>query len=201
MALVFATHNKHKVEEVQALLAVTGGPPLALTTLADHGFTDDPPETCDTFEGNALQKARYVHERLGIVAIADDSGLEVDALGGAPGVRSKRFSPEQTADANNRLLLERMAGVVDRRARFRCVLAVVGPGGERTSDGRCEGFVGTELRGAHGFGYDPLFWPDDVPGRTLAELPLEEKNLVSHRARAFARLHAMLVAIGARQNS
>ncbi len=195
MALVFATHNKHKVDEVLALLAGTGAAPLPLTTLADHGFTDDPPETTGTFEGNALQKARYVFERLGGVAIADDSGLEVDALGGAPGVHSKRFSPEQTADANNRLLLHRMTGVVDRRARFRCVLAVVGPGGELTSDGRCEGHIGTELRGAHGFGYDPLFWPDDVPGRTLAELQMAEKNLVSHRARAFARLHAMLESI------
>ncbi len=198
MALVFATHNKHKVDEVLALLTMAGAAPLALTTLADHGFTDDPPETTGTFEGNALQKARYVYERLGGVAIADDSGLEVDALGGAPGVYSKRFSPEQTADANNRLLLQRMAGVVDRRARFRCVLAVVGPGGERTADGRCEGNIGTELRGEHGFGYDPLFWPDDVPGRTLAELPMEEKNLISHRARAFARLHAMVLAV---QNS
>ena len=110
----------------------------------------------------------------------------------APGVSSKRFTPEATAEANNRLLLARLAGVPDRRARFRCVLAVVGLGAERTVEGRCEGSIGLSPRGSEGFGYDPLFLPDEAPGRTLAELTMDEKNAISHRGRAFRALRALL---------
>jgi XTP/dITP diphosphohydrolase len=188
MTLVFATHNAHKLEEVRALL----GDAVALVSLADLGFAEDPPETTGTFEGNALQKARFVFERTGRWCVADDSGIEVDALGGAPGVHSKRFSPEQTSETNNRLLLERMAGIADRRARFRCAIAVVGPGAEATAEGRCEGRIGQELRGTAGFGYDPLFWPDEAPGRTLAELTMAEKNAISHRGRAFRELGRLI---------
>ena len=189
MKLVFATHNRHKVEEVAEILKGTG---LELSTLADLGFAEDPPETQDTFEGNALQKARFVHERLGLPCIADDSGLEVDALDGRPGVHSKRFTPEATHDANNRRLLELLDGEGDRRARFRCVIAVVGLGADRTAEGRCEGSIATAPRGTEGFGYDPLFLPDETPGRSMAELDMQEKNTISHRGRAFSRLPALL---------
>ena len=189
MELLFATHNAHKVDEVRAILAGTG---VTVRSLADAGFTDDPPETGDTFEANALQKARFVHERTGLPCIADDSGLEVDALAGAPGVWSRRFSPEATHAANNRLLLERLAGVTDRRARFRCVLALVGVGEDKVADGRCEGSIAIAARGDEGFGYDPLFLPDEAAGRSMAELSMDEKNAISHRGRAFRQLPALL---------
>jgi XTP/dITP diphosphohydrolase len=186
--LVLATHNLHKLDEIRVIVA---GSDLELVTLGEIGFVDDPPETSDTFVGNALQKARYVRDRIGGVVAADDSGLEVDALGGAPGVHSKRFSVEQTAEANNRLLLARLGDEPHRAARFRCVLAVVGPGGERTADGVCEGTIGHAPRGAEGFGYDPLFLPHETPGRTMAELTMDEKNAISHRGRAFRDLAAL----------
>lgn len=189
MRLIFATNNAHKVSEVQALLADTG---IELVTLRQAGLDIDPPETGSTFEANALQKARFVHELTGLPCIADDSGIEVDALGGAPGVHSKRFSEAGTDAANNALLLERLDGIGDRRARFRCVLALVGLGEERTADGRCEGRIGTELRGEGGFGYDPLFLPDEAPGRTMADLSMGEKNRISHRGRAFSQLPGLL---------
>lgn len=189
MRLVLATHNAHKVDEIRAILDAGG---FELVSLADLGVREDPPETQDTFVGNALQKARWVHERVGGICVADDSGLEVDGLGGAPGVHSKRFSAEQTADANNRLLLARLAGGGSRRARFRCVVGVVGPAGESWAEGRCEGAIALAPRGIGGFGYDPLFLPDEAPGRTLAELSADEKNAISHRGRAFRALPGLL---------
>ncbi|MCA9569286.1 MAG: non-canonical purine NTP pyrophosphatase, partial [Myxococcales bacterium] len=114
---------------------------------------------------------------------------EVDALGGAPGVHSKRFSPEGTTPANNALLLERLVGAADRTARFRCVVALVGPDGyERIAEGACEGRIALEPRGTDGFGYDPLFLPDEAPGRAMAELTVDAKNAISHRGRAFRQL-------------
>ena len=189
MRLIFATNNAHKAEEVRRLLIGTG---IVLETLDDHPEIPEPPETGDTFVANALQKAYFVFERTGQLCVADDSGLEVDALGGAPGVHSKRFSPEATHAANNALLLHRLAGTPDRSARFRCVLALVGDGVERTVDGRCEGTIATALIGSGGFGYDPLFLPDEAPGRSMAELSMDEKNAISHRGRAFAQLPALL---------
>lgn len=193
MQLVFATHNAHKLEEVAALLA---GGPVRLVGLDAFPELGEIPEDHDTFEANALQKAQHVYDRTGLPCVADDSGLEVDALGGAPGVFSKRFSPEATSAANNALLLKRMAGVGDRRARFRCVLAVVCAAGQRVAEGRCEGRIGTVPQGSGGFGYDPLFWPDEAPGRAMAELSMAEKNQISHRGRAFARLPELLSALG-----
>lgn len=190
MRLVFATNNAHKVQEVRQVLAGTG---IELVTLSEADLDVDPPETGDTFIHNAFQKARFVQELTGGWVIADDSGLEVDALDGAPGVHSKRFSPEATAASNNALLLERLQGVAERGARFRCVLALAGPdGSERSVDGVCEGRIARDLRGAGGFGYDPLFLPDETPGRAMAELTMEEKNAISHRGRAFARLPEIL---------
>lgn len=194
MVLTFATNNAHKVDEVRAVLAGSG---VSVRTLAEAGLDVDPPETGDTFDANALQKARFVHALTGGWVVADDSGLEVDALGGAPGVYSKRFAsragragPE--GPTNNALLLERLSGLPDRRARFRCVIAVVGPGHERLAEGRCEGRIADQPRGDGGFGYDPVFLPDEAPGRSMAELTLGEKNAISHRGRAFRQLASLL---------
>lgn len=201
MKLLFATTNEHKAYEVRALLAGTG---IELLTLRDHPTIPEPPETGDTFEHNALQKARFVYERLGVPVIADDSGLEVDALGGAPGVHSKRFNPDADPAsphaANNALLLRRLAGVSDRRARFRCVLALVADDVATTISGACEGQIHTNARGEAGFGYDPLFLPEELPGRTMAEASLDEKNAISHRGRAFAQLPALLARLGLTEN-
>lgn len=191
MHLIFATNNAHKVHEVRALLDGLG---IELVTLNEAGLDVDPPETGDTFEHNALQKARFVHELTRLPCVADDSGIEVDALGGAPGVRSKRFSPEGTDAANNALLLARLRDRTDRTARFRCVVALVGLGPDATLDGRCEGSVLDAPRGAEGFGYDPLFLPVEGGGRSMAELSLPEKNAISHRGRAFAQLPGLLAA-------
>ncbi len=189
MELLFATRNAHKASEVAALFA---GTDVVLRTLDDAGIDVDPPETGDTFVHNALQKAHYVYALTGLPCIADDSGIEVDALDGAPGVYSKRFSPEQTAEANNALLLHKLDGVDNRAARFRCVLAVVGVGEDTTFDGRCEGRIALGHSGTEGFGYDPIFLPNETPGRSMAELSMDEKNAISHRGRAFSQLPAFL---------
>ena len=189
MQLVFATHNAHKAEEVRLILAGSG---VTVRTLADLGWHEEVPETGSTFVANALQKARHVHAALGLPCVADDSGLEVDGLGGRPGVHSKRYSPEATAASNNRLLLQELAGGQDRTARFRCVIALVGVGEDRTVSGACEGRIAQALSGAGGFGYDPLFLPDETPGRSMAELSADEKNAISHRGRAFRQLPTLL---------
>jgi len=189
-----ATANPHKLEEIRGILGPLGFAPVGLEAWPELG---DLPETADTFEGNALMKARALFELIGVVTVADDSGLEVDALDGAPGVHSKRFTSEGTHPANNRELLRVLQGVSDRAARFRCVVAVVGPGVELCASGSCEGRIGHELRGAGGFGYDPLFMPRETPGRSMAELSADEKNLISHRGRAFRQLPALLAQLGA----
>lgn len=191
--IAIASANPHKLVEIRAILRPLGFEPVGLDAWPDLG---DLPETAETFEGNALMKARALFEAKGVVAVADDSGLEVDSLGGAPGVRSKRFTPEATHAANNRRLLAMLAGEEDRTARFRCAIAVVGPGGEAWDMGTCEGKIGAALRGAGGFGYDPLFLPAETPERSMAELSPEEKNALSHRGRAFRKLPALLARIG-----
>lgn len=193
--LVVATNNAHKLEEIRAILADAGLVGVEVLGLDHWPELPEPPEDQDTFEGNALQKARFVFERLGLPAVADDSGIEVDALGGAPGVHSKRFTPEATATSNNQRLLDELSGRSDRGARFRCALALVTAQGEQTASGSCEGTIGTGLRGLAGFGYDPLFMPVDHPGRSMAELSAGEKNAISHRGRAFRHLPAMLGAL------
>jgi len=189
MQLVFATHNAHKTDEVRAILEAT---PYRVESLADLNIHEEIPETGDTFHANALQKAMYLYDRLQRPIVADDSGLEVDSLGGAPGVHSKRFSPEATAQHNNTLLLSKLQNITERNARFRCVVAVVGLGEPFTVEGACEGHIARDLRGEGGFGYDPLFLPDAIPGRSLAECSAEEKNGISHRGVAFRALaHAL----------
>ncbi|MEI7435692.1 MAG: RdgB/HAM1 family non-canonical purine NTP pyrophosphatase [bacterium] len=182
--IVIATRNRHKVAEIRAVLAIPG---LDLIAAGDWPELPEVEETGATFADNAILKAVSAARASGLIALADDSGLEVVALRNAPGVRSARFAGESADDtANNRKLLELMNGIADRRARFRCVIALANPSGAvQTVDGVCPGILLAAPRGANGFGYDPLFIPD---GETLtfAELPAGVKNLISHRARALA---------------
>ena len=182
--LIFATNNTHKLGEVQALL----GDAFELVTLRECGITEDIPETADTLEGNALQKARYVYEKTGLDCFADDTGLEVDALGGAPGVHSARYATDgHDFAANNRLLLKNLEGITDRTARFRTVIALILDGVEYTFEGRVEGTIATVESGSEGFGYDPLFVPSGEI-ITFAQMSAEAKNAISHRGRAVAKL-------------
>ncbi len=193
MRILIATRNDHKLHEIRAILADSG---MEISDLRSvEGAPEELPETGSTFVDNAIEKARFIYELTGQVAVADDSGIEVDALGGAPGVFSKRFSPEGTDQANNAFLLQKLAGVSDRRARYRCVIAVVGPKGEFVAEGRCEGSIVEGPRGHGGFGYDPYFVPEEFPDRTMAELTLDEKNAISHRGRAFRQLPSLLTRI------
>ncbi len=183
MTLVLATRNAHKVREIGQVL----GDGAVLRSLADFPDVGRIPEEGETFAANAAQKALFVARALGLPVMADDSGLEVDAMDGAPGVRSARFAGEgATDDANNTKLLGLLEGVpVERRTgRFRCAIAVAWPDGTvRTAEGACEGRILEGPRGEGGFGYDPLFVPEGCD-RTFAELQEEDKNRISHRGRA-----------------
>lgn len=194
MRWVVATANAHKVRELAALFEGMG-----VMLVAKPPELEMPEETGTTFLANARLKARAVARATGEVALADDSGIEVDALGGEPGIHSARYAGEPSSDpANNARLLAELAGIhgPNRRARFRCVLALVAPDGrELTADGRLEGFVLEAERGEGGFGYDPLFQPEGDT-RALAEYAEEEKNAVSHRGRAARRLREMLDRLG-----
>lgn len=183
--LVFATNNAHKLDEIRAIL----GDEIEIVSLADIGCHTDIPETADTLEGNALQKARYVYEHYHCDCFADDTGLEVEALDGAPGVHTARYAYPDRHDpeANTRKLLDALKEKSSRRAQFRTVIALILNGEEHLFDGRVEGSIATEKRGTEGFGYDPVFIPEDS-GKTFAELGIEAKNRISHRARAMARL-------------
>ena len=186
--IIFSTNNAHKLGEVQALLEGK----FALKTLRECGITEDIPETAETLEGNALLKARYVHERTGADCFADDTGLEVDALGGEPGVRSARYATDGHDDqANKRLLLERLEGKENREAQFRTAVALILGGEEYLFEGVVRGEITTSERGDGGFGYDPLFVPEGYD-KTFAELSAEEKNAISHRGRAVRKLAEFL---------
>ena len=186
--IIFATNNAHKLGEVQAVL----GDEFRLVTLAECGITEDIPETAATLEGNALQKARYVHERTGRDCFADDTGLEVDALGGEPGVRSARYATDGHDDeANKRLLLERMQGVEARGAQFRTAIALIIGGKEYLFEGIVRGNITLEEQGNGGFGYDPLFVAEGCE-QSFAEISAEEKNEISHRGRAVRKLAEFL---------
>jgi XTP/dITP diphosphohydrolase len=182
--LLVATNNPGKLKEYTDLL---GGLSVALTTPAQEGLSMEVEESGTTFAENAILKARAYAEASGLLTLADDSGLEVDALDGAPGVRSARYAGEAASDVDRyRLLLRHLADVPEkeRTARFRCVVAIAAPEGDvHTAEGRCEGLIGFEPRGTHGFGYDPVFYMPDR-GQTMAELPADVKNRISHRARA-----------------
>lgn len=184
MKILFATNNAHKLSEVGAVL----GPQFLLTTPREAGITEEIPEDCPTLEGNALQKARYIHSRTGLDCFADDTGLEVEALGGAPGVHSARYATDgHDFAANNRLLLKNLEGEENRRARFRTAIALILGGREYLFEGIVEGRIDTREAGCGGFGYDPLFIPDGF-AKSFAEMSPEEKNAVSHRGRAVRKL-------------
>ena len=192
MLLVFATGNEHKVEEVRALMGEGLKEAFEVVSLREIGCRDELPEEQETLEGNALQKARWVKARYGMDCFADDTGLEVEALGGEPGVRSARYAGEgHDAGANTRKLLARMEGVENRRARFRTVIALLLGGREYLFEGTVEGVITPETRGTGGFGYDPVFQPDGFEN-TFGELGAEVKNDVSHRGMAVRRLVAFL---------
>ncbi len=191
LRLIFATNNAHKCSEVGAVV----GESFHITTLREVGITEDIPENEPTLEGNALQKARYVYERTGGNCFADDTGLEVDALGGEPGVRSARYATDgHDFAANNRLLLRNLEGVADRRAHFRTVIALILNGREYLFEGRVDGRITESEAGCGGFGYDPLFVPEGCD-TTFAEMPADEKNAVSHRGRAVRKLAEFLKTI------
>jgi XTP/dITP diphosphohydrolase len=187
--LILASNNAHKLREIRRIL---GPLRIQVAPLSDYPEIPDPPEDQDSFEGNALQKARFVAQLTGLPVVADDSGLEVDALNGAPGVRSKRFTPEALAETNNTRLLKELTGSQDRRARFVCALALVDGTRESVVRGTVEGTIATTLQGVGGFGYDPLFLPDATPGRSMAELTPREKDAISHRGHAFRQLPGLL---------
>jgi len=192
--VVLATKNRGKAREIQAMLV---GVVSRVESLADHPHVVLPPEGAHSYRENAVEKARAVWLALGVPAIGDDSGLEVDALDGAPGVTSARFAgPDADDAANNARLLVELQGLPPARrgARFRCVLALVeGEGREEVVEGVCPGTILDSPRGSEGFGYDPLFLPGGE-SRTFAELPHEVKNEISHRGRAVRALRAMLEA-------
>lgn len=184
MKLVFATNNKHKVREISDLLDNN----FRILGLADLNITEEIPEEAETLEENALFKARYVHDKTGLNVFADDTGLEVTALGGAPGVYSARYAGENKSfDDNIEKLLREMQNASDRSARFRTVIALILDGSEYLFEGTVEGEITRERRGDGGFGYDPVFLATGYD-RTFAEMPLGEKNLISHRAKAMKQL-------------
>lgn len=188
MKIVFATNNAHKLGEVSQVV----GDKFELVTLRECGITEDIPENEPTLEGNALAKARYVYSRTGLNCFADDTGLEVDALDGEPGVRSARYATDGHDDeANKRLLLERMQGVESRAAQFRTAVALILDGKEYLFEGIVRGEIATEEHGEGGFGYDPLFFPEGGD-KTFAEMSAEAKNEISHRGRAVRKLAEFL---------
>lgn len=187
MKLVFVTHNQHKAKEVADIL----GDRFELLTLDDINFTDEIPETGNTLEENALQKARYFYERTGENCFADDTGFEVEALDGQPGVKSARFASDHDFNKNMLKVLELMQNKTNRKARFRTVVALILDGKEYLFEGTVQGSVTQQPRGNSGFGYDPIFLPDGYD-KTFAQMTLEEKNKISHRARAMARLAQFL---------
>jgi len=191
--LLLATNNKGKLREYQYLLK---GIPFEIVTPADCGITADVAEVGATFEENATLKATTLASLSCLLTLADDSGLEVEALGGEPGPRSHRFAGENATDADRiTLLLAKLKNVpeIHRFAQFRCVIAIAEPGGRvELCDGACPGIITREPRGAHGFGYDPVFFVPEY-GKTMAELTLGEKNRISHRAQAAAKARALLL--------
>lgn len=186
--VVFATNNKNKLAEIREMLAGSG---IEVLSLADIGCHADIPETSSTIEGNAIQKAQYVFDNYHISCFADDTGLEVTALGGAPGVYSARYAGGEGHDseANMAKLLGELNGKSDRSAQFRTAIALIleGDGEPKLFEGIVKGEIITEKRGGEGFGYDPIFRPDGYD-KTFAELGHEIKNKISHRARAVMKL-------------
>ncbi len=189
MKLYFATNNIYKLKEVQEVV----GDSFQIESMRSLGINEDIPEDQQTLEGNALQKARFLYDRTGESCFADDTGLEVDALNGAPGVYSARYAGEAKNSLDNMaLLLKNMSGIQNRKARFRTVIALILDGKEYLFEGIVNGTITEEPRGTAGFGYDPLFVPDGY-STTFAEMDSEAKNAISHRGRAVEKLAAFLL--------
>lgn len=184
MKLVFASQNEHKAAEIQSVLPSS----LTICTLNEMGITEDIPETAATLEGNALMKMEYLVDRLNLSCFADDTGLEIEALDGEPGVYSARYAGEQrNAQDNMQLVLEKLTGQTNRNARFRTVIALWWEGKSHLFEGIVEGTITTAPIGSQGFGYDPIFQPNGAT-KTFAEMTMDEKNQWSHRARAVKQL-------------
>jgi XTP/dITP diphosphohydrolase len=184
MKICFATNNPKKIEEVKAAL----GEEFTLLSLKDIGCEEELPETGDTLEHNALEKAKYVYDNYGVSCFADDTGLEVEALDNAPGVYSGRFAGEPRSDARNvELLLQKLDGQPNRRARFRTVVALILEGEEHKFEGVANGVITEKRSGDKGFGYDPVFRPEGFE-ETFAEMSMEDKNQISHRGKAVEKL-------------
>ena len=184
MKLVFATNNKHKLEEVRAIL----GNKVEVLSLNDINCHDDIPETANTLQGNALIKARHIYEKYGFDCFADDTGLEVEALGGEPGVYSARYAGEEcNSEANMRKLLHNLTGKSNRNAQFRTVIALIIKGEEKLFNGIVKGCITEEKMGNSGFGYDPIFIPEGF-SESFAQMSGEMKNSISHRYRATEQL-------------
>lgn len=190
--LVFATNNSHKLKEVSAIL----GNKVELLSLNDINCHDDIPETADTLEGNALLKARYIYDKFGVDCFADDTGLEVEALNGAPGIYSARYAggDGHDSEANMRKLLVELSDKENRKAQFRTVVALILGGKEYLFEGIVKGEIKQEKKGGEGFGYDPVFTPEGY-SQTFAELGDEVKNQISHRSRAVHKLCEFLNSI------
>lgn len=186
--IVFATNNEHKLTEIGHIL----GNSFSLLRLKDININEDIPEDLPTLEGNALFKARYIHKMTGMNVFADDTGLEIEALDGAPGVHSARFAGEEkNFNANTEKVLKLMSGKVHRSARFRTVIALIMDNKEYVFDGAISGTIINEKRGTGGFGYDPIFVPEGE-NKTFSEMSLSEKSRISHRALAFEKLRLFL---------
>jgi len=182
--LLFATNNAHKLREIRGI----AGNDYEIIGLMDVGFEGDIPETQDTIEANAVQKARYIFEKIHLDCFADDTGLEIDALDGRPGVYSARYAGENCSfDDNIRRVLKELEGVGNRKARFRCVICLISDGNEYLFEGRIEGTITEAPHGKGGFGYDPVFVPDGY-NQTFAEIPAYLKNGISHRGRAMTKM-------------
>ncbi|MCF8335285.1 MAG: non-canonical purine NTP diphosphatase [Bacteroidales bacterium] len=184
MELIFATHNPHKTREIQALLPDG----ISILSLKDIDFHEDIPENQSTLEGNAFEKANFIYEKFGMSCFADDTGLEIDALKGEPGVFSARYAgKKKDPQANMDKVLKKLEGEADRTARFRCVISLIIDGEKKRFDGVVNGQILKEKRGTQGFGYDPIFLPEGYD-QTFAEMPLELKNKISHRSQAINKL-------------
>jgi len=189
MKLVFASNNKHKIKELKELLPEK----FEIVSLEDIGCTEDIPETADTIEGNAILKANYITQNYDLPCFADDSGLEVEALGGAPGVYSARYAGEQKSDSDNiEKLLEQLKHSKNRKAQFKTVIVLNLNNEQHLFTGIIKGEIIISKRGINGFGYDPVFVAENSD-KTFAELTSEEKNKVSHRARAVEKLSNYLI--------
>lgn len=191
MKLIFATSNKGKLAEASEIL----GKDFQLLSSADVGITEDIEETGDTLRANSVIKAEYVYNKVHCDCFADDTGLEVDALGGAPGVHTARYAgDEHDFDANIRKLLSELEGVPEekRTARFKCVVTLILDGEEHFFEGSMEGRIALQRSGERGFGYDPVFIPDEMPGKTLAEWSIEDKDRISHRGKSLRAMSEWL---------